>query len=67
MPQNIRRDLYQIENTKGVIGMSLDYLNNCEWYDEHYSKIIYEDEEIFVLQRGEQITVINKADVSQER
>lgn len=47
--------------------MSLDYLNNCEWYDEHYSKIIYEDEEIFVLQRGEQITVINKADVSQER
>lgn len=35
----------------------------CKWFTEHYSRIIFEDENIIVLQQGLKITVFNKEDL----
>lgn len=34
---------------------------NCKYFSEHYSKIIFEDDNILVIQQGYKITVFNKA------
>lgn len=36
----------------------------CKYFNEHYSRIIYEDNRIIVIQQGAKVTVFNKKDIN---
>lgn len=42
----------------------MKYSINCKYFSEHYSKIIFEDNNIIVIQQGLKITVFKKSDIN---